>query len=128
MSYVRTFGQSGPSYKLEPEWIYQEREEEEITMGYNPKKRNHRSIRLQGYDYSSPGLYFVTICTYNRACLFGEVTGGKMILNRWGRIARGQWQKTASIRDHVALDVFVIMPNHVHGIVQIVGSNNDVGT
>jgi len=93
-------------------------------MGYNSKKHNRRSNRLQGYDYSSRGLYFVTICTCNRACLFGEVTDAKMILNRWYRVARGQWQKTASIRDHVALEVFVIMPKHVHGIVQIINSND----
>ena len=87
-------------------------------MAYNPKKHNRRSTRLKGYDYSLPGLYFVTICTQNRVCLFGEVTDGNMILNRWGRIARDQWQKTETIRDNVALDAFVVMPNHVHGIIQ----------
>ena len=87
-------------------------------MAYNPKKHNRRSTRLKGYDYSLPGLYFVTICTHNRVFLFGEITDGNMILNRWGRIARDQWQKTETIRDNVALDAFVVMPNHVHGIIQ----------
>ena len=95
-------------------------------MAYNPKKHNRRSTRLKGYDYSLPGLYFVTICTQNRVCLFGEVTDGNTILNRWGRIARDQWQKTETIRDNVALEAFVVMPNHVHGIIQIVGPDNDV--
>jgi len=96
-------------------------------MGYHPEKHSRRSTRLKGYDYASPGWYFVTICTHNRACLFGQINDGKMTLNEWGRIARDQWRKTESIRDNVLLDAFVIMPNHMHGIVQITGSNNNTG-
>lgn len=96
-------------------------------MGYNPEKHNRRSTRLEGYDYSSPGFYFVTICIHNRVCLFGEINDGKMTLNEWGRIARDQWQNTESVRDNVKLDAFVIMPNHVHGIVQITDPDNNSG-
>ncbi|MCW9708730.1 hypothetical protein [Fodinibius salsisoli] len=69
-------------------------------MNYDPKKHNRRSLRLKGYDYSSPGLYFVTICTYDRRCLFGEVANGNMVLNKWGKIARDEWRRTESIRDN----------------------------
>ena len=74
-----------------------------------------RSIRLREYDYSSAGAYFVTICTQNRECLFGDVVDGQMVLNRWGEIVRSEWLKTAEIRSNVVIDEFVIMPNHLHG-------------
>jgi len=105
----------------------QEKTKNGIRMGYHPEKHSRRSTRLKGYDYASPGWYFVTICTHNRACLFGQINDGKMILNKSGRIARDQWQNTESIRDNVLLDAFIIMPNHLHGIVQITGSNNNTG-
>jgi REP element-mobilizing transposase RayT len=95
-------------------------------MNYDPQKHNRRSLRLKGYDYASPGLYFVTICTHNQLCLFGQVTNGTMVLNKWGKIARDEWRRTASIRDNVALDAFVVMPNHVHGIIQIIDTDNNV--
>ncbi len=80
---------------------------------------NRQSIRLKGYDYSSPGLYFITICTHNRIPIFGEVMNGVMHLNALGTIAHDEWLKTESIRDNVELDAFVIMPNHMHGIFTI---------
>ncbi len=82
-----------------------------------PGARNRRSVRLKEYGYVQAGAYFVTICTYNQDCLFGEVVGGEMRLNEYGEIARDEWIKTASVRTGVVLDVFVIMPNHVHGII-----------
>ncbi|GAA5521086.1 hypothetical protein Asal01_01019 [Fodinibius salicampi] len=97
-------------------------------MGYNPKKYNRRTTRLKGYDYSSLGRYFVTMCTHNRLCLFGEINDGNMVLNEWGQIARNQWLETESIRDNVALDAFVIMPNHVHGIIRITHSDRNTGS
>src|SRR5699024_8478906 len=98
-------------------------------MTYDPKKHNRRSTRLKGYDYSSAGLYFVTICLQNRECIFGDITDGNMQLNEWGEIARRNWMNTESIRANVKLDAFVIMPNHVHGIIQIIDSNDhSVGT
>ncbi|RME47185.1 MAG: transposase [Caldilineae bacterium] len=90
-------------------------------------KPNRRSIRLKGYDYTQPGAYFITICTHDRAHLFGEVVDGEMRLNALGEIARQCWTAIPDHFPHAALDEFVIMPNHVHGIiwiVDVVGANN----
>lgn len=81
---------------------------------------------MKGYDYSRAGLYFITICCQNRACLFGKIANGKMNLNEYGQIAYNEWLKTTEIRKNVELDVFVIMPNHIHGIVRLLG-NDDIG-
>lgn len=91
---------------------------------YDPNRHHRRSIRLKGYDYTQPGAYFITICTHERAHLFGAVVEGEMRLNEWGEIVREEWFKTAQIRPYVTLypDEFVLMPNHVHGIVWIVGA------
>jgi len=80
-------------------------------MPYDPERHDRRSIRLPEYDYSQPGAYFVTICTHKRMCLFGQVIGGGMQLNAYGRIVAEEWHRTERIRDHVALDAFVVMPN-----------------
>src|SRR5215211_564252 len=94
-------------------------------MKYNPQIHHRRSIRLKGYDYTRPGAYFITICTYQRIHIFGEIVNGEMILNDTGKIARDQWFKTAELRPYVKLyeDEFVIMPNHIHGIVWIEDEN-----
>ncbi|MFH0998660.1 MAG: transposase [Pseudomonadota bacterium] len=84
------------------------------------KQHQRRSIRLKGYNYSRKGAYFVTVCIRNRACLFGEVVAGDMRLNNAGHAAKTCW---IAIPDHfplAALDVFAVMPNHVHGIIWIV--------
>ena len=90
-------------------------------MKYNPEIHHRRSIRLKGYDYTQPGAYFVTICSYQRMHVFGEIVDGEMILNDTGKIARDEWFKTAELRPYVKLydDEFVIMPNHGHGIIWI---------
>jgi REP element-mobilizing transposase RayT len=75
--------------------------------------------RCPGWDYASPGAYFVTVCTQHHRCYFGEVSGGKMVLNKNGQIAELYWKDIPSHHSHVVLDAFVIMPNHVHGIVVI---------
>ncbi len=85
-------------------------------------RRNRRSIRLRGYDYSQNGAYFITICTQNRECLFGEIVGGEMRLNVAGEIVADEWIKTAAIRDEIELDEWIVMPNHFHGILVIVDS------
>ena len=84
-----------------------------------------KSPRLQGYDYSQEGAYFVTICTHNREHLFGIIANGQMHLNDYGEIVLNEWQKTASQRPYLDLDSFVVMPNHVHGIV-IIRGNGDI--
>lgn len=93
---------------------------------YNPDKHHRRSIRLKGYDYSQAGAYFVTICTKNRQCLFGNVVNGEMIFNDAGQIARKCWLEIPDHYPNAILDEFVIMPNHIHGIIIInVGANNN---
>ncbi len=81
--------------------------------------RRRKSIRLQEYDYSQAGGYFVTICTHERKCLFGEVVDGEMELNENGKIVKSEWLKTEEIRDNVSTGEFIIMPNHLHGILFI---------
>ncbi len=96
----------------------------------NPGAMNRRrSIRLKGYDYTQAGAYFVTICTQGRACLFGEVVNGEMRLNEWGEIVREEWFRSAQIRQEIQLnlDEFVVMPNHIHGIVWFVCDGISVG-
>jgi REP element-mobilizing transposase RayT len=83
------------------------------------KRHNRRSIRLKEYDYSQPGEYFITICTYNHECTLGEIINGEMRLNEIGKIAEEEWLRTPNIRPGIELDVFVIMPNHMHGIIVI---------
>ena len=80
-------------------------------------KRQRRSIRLQGYDYTRQGAYFVTICTRNRACLLGHIVEGRMHLSEAGRLAQVAWEDLPHHYPHVQIDVWVIMPNHMHGIV-----------
>lgn len=77
------------------------------------------SARLKNWDYSTPGYYFVTICAYQRECFFGDVVNGEMRLSPAGEIVADEWMKTESIRPNVKMDVWVIMPNHVHGIIII---------
>ncbi|MGD2158116.1 MAG: hypothetical protein PVG14_06515 [Anaerolineales bacterium] len=90
-------------------------------MPFDPQKHRRRSIRLKGYDYSQAGAYFVTICTYQRECLLGDIVDGEMVLNELGEIIRQEWFKSGRIRTNVELhdDEFVVMPNHVHGIIWI---------
>jgi len=85
----------------------------------DPAIHRRRSIRLQGYDYSQAGAYFVTICTRNRECVFGETADGAMRLNEAGRIVADEWLKTTAILDEIELDEWVVMPNHFHGILVI---------
>jgi putative transposase len=75
-----------------------------------------RSLRLKGYDYSMAGAYFVTICTQDRACLFGDVTAGGMRLNDAGQTVATLWEAIATRFSGVEIDQFVVMPNHLHGI------------
>lgn len=88
-------------------------------MPYNPHIHHRRSIRLKGYDYAQAGMYFVTICVQDRINLFGEIENGEMNLNIYGQIAWQEWQATETIRDNTALHEFIVMPNHIHGIIEI---------
>ncbi len=88
-------------------------------MKFDPQHPHRRSIRLQGYDYTQSGAYYITIVTHQREHLFGEVVDGEMNLNRFGLIAREQWQKLQRRFKHLELFEFIIMPNHIHGIIVI---------
>jgi len=97
-------------------------------MTYDPQRHHRRSIRLKGYDYTQPGAYFITICTRGRECLFGEIIDGEMHLNEAGQIVVQTWQDLPNHISNVQLDAFVVMPNHVHGIIIITERAGGVGT
>jgi putative transposase len=82
-------------------------------------KTQRRSLRLPHYDYSQAGAYFVTVCTNGRKCLLGEVADNEMRLNGWGKIVQEEWLRTETVRPNVKLDAFIIMPNHLHGIIHL---------
>jgi putative transposase len=109
-------------------------------MKYNPEKHHRRSIRLKGYDYTQAGMYFVTICIWQRECLLGNVVGTDLPissnndndinqptpmyteLSRYGQVVQYNWNILAKKFSNVQLDEFVIMPNHIHGIIQLKAS------
>jgi REP element-mobilizing transposase RayT len=91
-------------------------------MPYDPDTHHRRSIRLHGYDYSRPGVYFVTLCTHSKEFLFGTVVDGQMKGNGCGEIVSLYWNHLPKRYPQVRLDSFVVMPNHIHGIVEIVGA------
>jgi putative transposase len=110
------------------------------TMNYDPQKhtfdrapqkitgtsqdRHRRSIRLPDYDYSQPGAYFITMVTYRRDFLFGEIVDGEMRLSPMGHIASEHWRAIPEHFPHVELGAYVVMPNHVHGIIMINGRSD----
>ncbi|MFP4040814.1 MAG: hypothetical protein ACLFS7_09760, partial [Desulfosudaceae bacterium] len=91
-------------------------------MKFNSKIHHRRSIRLQGYDYSQAGAYFVTICTQNRECLFGDIADGEMRLNDAGQMVQTVWDEIPAHYPGIDIDAFIIMPNHIHGIIVLVGA------
>jgi len=86
---------------------------------FNPDIHHRRSIRLRNYDYSQPGAYFVTLSTYQRTFLFGEIKEQRMLLNQYGKTVQFCWADIPNHYSSVLLDSFVVMPNHVHGIIII---------
>lgn len=101
-------------------------------MKYNPEIHHRRSIRLKGYDYSQNGAYFITLCAQNKECLFGEIVGAgskpaQMILNDTGKIIEYTWNDLPNHNHNIELDEFIIMPNHIHGIVIITKDETIVG-
>ena len=89
---------------------------------YNPEIHHRRSIRLQEYDYSSDGLYFVTICTHGHKNIFGKIVDGNIVLSNKGKVAEEVWHDLNKKYPQVICHEYSIMPNHFHGIIQI---NND---
>jgi len=88
-------------------------------MTYNPNIHNRHSIRLTGYDYSQKGFYFITICVQKHECLFGNIVDDKMRLSAIGVIADVLWHEIKNHTFNVELHEFVVMPNHIHGIIEI---------
>jgi putative transposase len=88
-------------------------------MKFDPQKHNRRSIRLKGYDYAQCGAYFITLVTSQRDFLFGEILHGVMQLKSIGEIIQTEWQNLPSHFHNIRLDAFIVMPNHLHGIIII---------
>ena len=90
---------------------------------FNPElfqeKYRIKSTRLPGWNYASDGWYFVTICVKNRECIFGDIKNGMMGLSELGCHIYEEWYKTGELRKNVILDEFIVMPNHIHGIIVI---------
>ncbi len=94
-----------------------------MTQPFEPDVHRRRSIRLKGYDYASPGAYFITICVRRRECLFGEIVDDQVHLNSAGRMIQRWWGELENKFPFVKVDECVVMPNHFHGIIMIVGAD-----
>jgi putative transposase len=94
-------------------------------MKSDPQKHHRHSIRLKGYDYTQPGAYFITVVSHNRESIFGEIVDGEMRLNRYGCITQREWERLPRRFPNIHLDAFIVMPNHIHGIIII---NDDYRT
>jgi len=86
-------------------------------MKYNPNIHHRRSIRLKGYDYSQAGAYYVTICIQNRECRLGQIRNGIVGLSKAGIMVYQIWFNLENIFDFINVDEFIVMPNHVHGVI-----------
>lgn len=93
-------------------------------MTSSEDEHSRRSIRLSGYDYASPGAYFVTICTQDRKYLFGRIVNAEMTLNEFGHIADNAWRELPCRFPGIEPDEFMVMPNHIHGIIRQYITNN----
>lgn len=93
-------------------------------MTLSPQTRR-RSLRLKSYDYAQAGAYFITICTQGRECLFGEIVDEKMQLSDAGQMVKRLWDEIPALHPGVETDAFVIMPNHIHGIIVLPGPTPD---
>jgi putative transposase len=94
-------------------------------MKFNPEINRRRSIRLHGHDYSAPGKYFLTICTYGRELIFGSIGNKCMTLSSIGDIAERYWKNIPNHFQNIRLDEYCIMPNHIHGILIIEAINDN---
>lgn len=95
-------------------------------MPHDPTVHCRRSIRLDGYDYTRAGAYYITICTYRREWLFGDVVRGEMHLSRLGEVVAARWRALPRTFRRVKLDEWVVMPNHFHGVFRIVDAGSEL--
>ena len=93
-----------------------------FSINCGARKRN----RLQNYDYSNNGWYFVTICVKNRNKIFGKIKNGKIVLNEYGKIVNTQWSWLKAQYNYIKLDEYILMPDHIHGII-VITNNHSVG-
>jgi putative transposase len=89
---------------------------------YNPYIHHRRSIRLREYDYSQQGGYFITICAKSKECIFGQIVNGEMRFNEAGYMVKKTWNNLSSRYSSIEIDEFIVMPNHMHAIIMIVGA------
>ncbi|MCA9408484.1 MAG: transposase [Candidatus Omnitrophica bacterium] len=87
--------------------------------------QRRKSIRLKNYDYRQEGAYYITVCTFEKIEIFGHIMDGKMVLNDIGKIVYDEWKNTEKLRPNVLLDAFIVMPNHIHGIIIMNWSMSD---
>ena len=88
-------------------------------MKDGPDTHHRRSIRLPGYDYSQPGAYYVTVCAHEKKHLFGEIIEGEMKPNQHAEVVRRVWEGLTRRYPAVQVDAFVVMPNHIHGVIVV---------
>jgi len=88
-------------------------------MKHSRERHGRHTIRLKDYDYSQEGAYFITICIQNRQCLFGDIKDGNMFLNQAGEMVRSVWENLSRRFVHVISDEYIVMPNHIHGVIII---------
>ncbi|WP_460894244.1 transposase [Rufibacter soli] len=91
-------------------------------MPYNPLQHHRRSIRLKSYDYTQAGRYFITLCTQDKLYLFGKIADSKIVLNEAGKMVEKEWLSLPERFHSIVLHDYVFMPNHFHGIIEIVGA------
>jgi putative transposase len=91
-------------------------------MKYDPTKHHRRSVRFKGFDYAAPFGYYVTICVHEKRCAFGRVVEGAVHHNAYGKMVDEEWKRTGESRGEIALDEYIVMPNHFHAIVIIRGA------
>ena len=102
-------------------WYYSIFAWDGLNVKYNSERHHRRSLRLKGYDYTQNGAYYVTICTQKRQCLLGTNKKGEMVLNEAGHKVKKLWDELPEKHPIIEIDQYIIMPNHVHGIICIVG-------
>ena len=91
-------------------------------MEFDPDIHSRRSIRLPGYDYRLPGAYFITLCVHDRTSLFGSIENGLMVLSEYGAVVDTNWQRIPQHNNRISCPIWVVMPNHFHGILMILES------
>ena len=96
-----------------------------MKADYDPGRHHRRSVRMSRWDYASGGYYFVTVCTHQRDCLFGSVVEGEMALSPLGRAVDTLWHRNLQRSDPAELDVMQVMPNHLHAILILTGTDED---